>query len=114
MTDRDFSAQDLTPDELRERARETRDQLAHTVDALAERADVRARAQQKAEVVGHQLRETAVRVRATVREGTPGPVREKTAWAATAVKEHRVPAFAALAGLALVLVLVSRHERSAR
>ncbi|MEV7729699.1 DUF3618 domain-containing protein [Streptomyces sp. NPDC087917] len=82
-----------TPAELRERAERTRDELGQTVEALAAKADIRARtkeettvmkevAAEKASLVVDQIREKAGQAAQLVQEKLPDPVREKTAQAA--------------------------------
>jgi preprotein translocase subunit SecF len=120
MTDNAPSGQDPTPDELREQARATRDELAHTVEALAAKADVKAQAQQKAAETRtqaqqkaaeakHQVQDTTAHVLQTARDKTPEPVREKATHAATAANEHRGLVLAALAA-AVVAVLLCRKR----
>jgi preprotein translocase subunit SecF len=120
MTDNAPSGQDPTPDELREQARATRDELAHTVEALAAKTDVKAQAQQKAAETRtqaqqkaaqakHQVQDTTAHVLQTARDKTPEPVREKATHAATAANEHRGLVLAALAA-AVVAVLLCRKR----
>ena len=132
MTDNAPSGQDPTPDELREQARATREELAHTVEALAAKADVkakvqhkaaetraqaqqkaaeaRAQAQQKAAEAKHQVHDTTAHALQAARDKTPEPVREKAAHAATTANEHRGLVLAALAAATVVTVLLCRKR----
>ncbi|MDX6351469.1 MAG: hypothetical protein QOF84_6259 [Streptomyces sp.] len=67
MTDsRKESGPAPTTQELRERAEATREQLGETVEALAAKADVKARVHDKAAAAKHQMGEKAAPVRDTV------------------------------------------------
>ncbi|MEW2632592.1 DUF3618 domain-containing protein [Streptomyces sp. NPDC048389] len=116
MTDNVPSGQDPTPDELREQARATREELAHTVEALAAKADVKAQARQKAgeakvqarqkgTEVKHQVHDTTAHALQAARVKTPEPVREKATHAAAAANEHRGLVLAALAAVTVVCVV---------
>lgn len=83
-----------TPDELREQVETTREQLGVTVEALAAKADIRARAQDRAAAVKGQVRDTADHAARTARRNR-GPL---------------VAAGAAAVVLAMV-VLVHRSRR---
>ncbi|GAA0461627.1 DUF3618 domain-containing protein [Streptomyces stramineus] len=110
-----------TPQELRERVEHTREELGRTVEALAAKADVKARAQEKkAEIkeqaadkaaqVAEQVRETAARAGQLAADKTPEPVREKAGQAVTMARANRNPLLAVTAALA-VFLLIRRSRR---
>jgi hypothetical protein len=92
-----------TPEEeaLAEEIEQTRQQLGDTVEALAAKADVKARARHKAEEVTGKLRGKAQAVKAKVTEQAP-PQRIETAATAAA---------AALAVLALTFAWLAVRSR---
>lgn len=57
MTRNSHRGHTATPEELRAQVEDTREQLSHTVEALAAKADVRGRAQAKAGQVRGQMRD---------------------------------------------------------
>ncbi|MFF1520206.1 DUF3618 domain-containing protein [Streptomyces sp. NPDC058305] len=78
-----------TPAELREQIEHTRHELGDTVQALADRTDVKARAQQKAGELKEQavakageLKLQATKATSQVQDKLPDPVKEKAARAA--------------------------------
>lgn len=95
-----------TVDELREQVEHTREELAQTVEALSAKADVKARAQDKAEAAkqqavakaeelevkaadaADQARARAVQVGRTVQAKTPEPVRHTTTQLAGQARSH--------------------------
>jgi hypothetical protein len=99
--------------ELRQEIEQTRDQLGDTVQQLAAKADVQARARDKAaeltkKVKGKasQTQAQAAAVGAPVWEATPEPVRQAVAKGASTVRQRRAPlAVAASALVAGYLVL---------
>lgn len=127
------------PRELRQQIERTREQLGETVEALAAKADVKARVQDKASQltgrlktrtaqarqqaiaqagqVQHQLagktagpRRQAGVVAEKISAVTPEPVQRAAAKAAAAARQHRVPLAAAI-GAALVAWLVIAQGR---
>ncbi|MER5871403.1 DUF3618 domain-containing protein [Streptomyces sp. NPDC002044] len=79
-----------TPAEMREQVRVTREELGHTVEALAAKADVKGQARAKAAEVKSQIQARTAQVRSQVHDAaahvvetahdkTPGPVRETAA-----------------------------------
>jgi FtsZ-interacting cell division protein ZipA len=136
MTDNAPSGHDPGPDELREQARATREELAHTVEALAAKADVKAQgrqkaaetkaharqkaaetkahARQKAAEAKHQVHDTTAHALQAARDRTPEPVREKATHAATAANEHRGLVLAALAAAAAVVTVLLCRKRGGR
>ncbi|WP_330289617.1 DUF3618 domain-containing protein [Streptomyces sp. NBC_00576] len=94
---------DTTPssEELRRRVEATRQGLGETVEALAAKADVKARAQEKTTAVKHQvaektahvgaqLRDKATHAAHAVQDRTPEPVRAKAAAAGGQVRGKAV------------------------
>ncbi|MFE5144392.1 DUF3618 domain-containing protein [Streptomyces fagopyri] len=78
-----------TPAELREQIEHTRHELGDTVQALADKTDVKARAQQKAgelkdqaAVKAGELKAQAAKATSQVQNKLPDPVKEKAAQAA--------------------------------
>ncbi|MFF8960125.1 DUF3618 domain-containing protein [Streptomyces sp. NPDC014894] len=114
MNDKIPTGRDFTPEELREQARITREELGHTVRALAEKADVTAQAKEKADLVRQQVQDTAAQAWATARDSTPEPVREKAVQAAATANRNRGPVIAGAAALAVVLTLVVCRRRARR
>jgi cell division septum initiation protein DivIVA len=117
------------PQALREEIQQTRKDLGDTVEALAAKADVRARTREKAADVKAQAKdkaaETADRVQAKaselkeqaaavaqkVTEATPEPARQAAAQAASTVRQWRGPI---LAAAAFVLLAGWRRGRKRR
>ncbi|MGW7101727.1 DUF3618 domain-containing protein [Streptomyces sp. NPDC054838] len=112
-----------TPEELREQIEHTRDELGQTVEALAAKADVPARAKEKtaaakeqaaekAALVSGQIRSKAEHAAQLVAHKTPQPILDRGRQAAALVRANRTPVLAAGAALALFLLL--RHGRRSR
>lgn len=105
------------PSEIREAIDETRAELADTVEALGQKADVKGRAQDKATeskdqllAQTEQLRSTATDIGHKVAEATPQPVRD--AASGTVAHARRKPApYAAGAALLLAIVATRRGRR---
>ncbi|MFE2923743.1 DUF3618 domain-containing protein [Streptomyces goshikiensis] len=92
-----------TPQELRDQVKHTRDELGQTVEALAGKTDIKARAKektdsvksqavQKAALVSDQIREKAGQAAQMAKDKTPDPLREKTAQTAAQVRESATAA----------------------
>jgi hypothetical protein len=88
---------------LQEEIERTRQHLGETVDALAAKADVKARAQQKARHLTGLLKSTAVQGRHraatavnSLSQATPESVKEAVDSAAATSRRHRVPLAAAV------------------
>lgn len=129
------------PQELQQEINRTREQLGQTVEALAAKTDVKARAQDKAAQLTGRLKGQAAQARQQAAERaarmqrqlagktaiprrqaaaaagkisavTPGPVRRAVTKAAAAARQHRVPLAAATgAALAVCLVIARRGRR---
>ncbi|MBT2442970.1 DUF3618 domain-containing protein [Streptomyces sp. ISL-36] len=104
-----------TPEQLREEVDVTREELGRTIEALAARADVKARTQEKTAEVKAAARGKAAdalaRIEGTAshalhaaQDRTPPPVRQKAGDAARVAGRHRV---LVLVGAALVTVVVA-------
>ena len=116
---------DAPPDnvqELTEEIERTRTQLGETVGALAAKADVKARAQEKAAdarqkvlAVGGQVKDQVTsgtaQAAATVWARTPEQVRRAAQRAADSARRRRAPLAAAAAGTLLVGWLIARRRR---
>jgi Protein of unknown function (DUF3618) len=111
----------------------TREELGQTVEALAAKADVKARAREQARNISGRFRvkttdaarsarsaagpvpsrvkDRALAGGASVRQAIPEPARRATSRAATAAKDKRVAAAAAGGGLLLGCWLVLRRRR---
>ncbi|PRH77865.1 hypothetical protein C6N75_17725 [Streptomyces solincola] len=82
-----------SPEELRERVEQTRHELGMTIEALAAKAVVKARAQEKATEVTKQaaqkaeeLKAEASQTAARIQDRTPDPVKDKAAVAAEQIR----------------------------
>ena len=116
---------DAPPDnvqELTEEIERTRTQLGETVGALAAKADVKARAQEKAAdarqkvlAVGGQVKDQVTsgtaKAAATVWARTPEQVQRAAQHAADSARRRRAPLAAAAAGTLLVGWLIARRRR---
>ncbi|MER8224363.1 DUF3618 domain-containing protein [Streptomyces sp. NPDC094143] len=130
-----------SPEELRERVERTRHEPGDTVQELADRADVKTRAREKAVAVkaraGHKARAWRGRARAqashvarTVGQKLPEPVRQKGAAAAQGakgkaaqaeqvwqdkapqrVRDHRTALLAGAGALVVAVLLLRRPSR---
>ncbi|MCX4808692.1 DUF3618 domain-containing protein [Streptomyces sp. NBC_01214] len=111
-----------TPDELREQIERTRDGLGQTIEALADKADIKAQAREKtaamteqaaatAGMVADQIRTKTLHAAQLVKDTTPEPVLDKAGRAASVVRANRKPLLVAGAAL-IVLLLVRRGRRS--
>ncbi|MFG2617309.1 DUF3618 domain-containing protein [Streptomyces sp. NPDC048507] len=116
-----------TPEELREQVERTRDELGATVEALAGKADVKARAKektaavkeqaaQKSALVAGQIRTKAQQAARLVKDRTPDPVLDplldSAGRGATLARSNRGPLLAF--GAALVVILLIRRGRGRR
>lgn len=88
-----------TPEELRERVEHSRRELAHTVESLAARvdvksrarhraADLRERARRKAALLSTQVRGKAAHAAHVVRDKTPEPVRDGATRTAARIRDR--------------------------
>ncbi|MFB6564484.1 DUF3618 domain-containing protein [Streptomyces sp. NPDC056400] len=113
-----------TPDELREQVERTRDGLGQTIEALADKADVKARAREKtaamteqaaatAGVVADQIRTKTLHAAQLVKDTTPEPVLDRAGRAAIVVRANRKPLLVA-GGAALIVLLLVRSGRRSR
>ena len=105
---------------LQEEIERTREHLGETVEALVAKADVKARAQDKARQLTGLLKSTAAQGRhraataaTSISQATPETVKSAADNAAATTRRHRVPLAAAVgAAIASVLAwLLIRHWR---
>ena len=96
--------------ELRQEIEETREQLGETVQQLAAKADVKARAQDKAAELTHKVKAAAGQARAQVPgwlvtagkpawQAAPEPVRQAVGRGASSARQRRAPLLAVTAAL---------------
>ncbi|MEH1016078.1 DUF3618 domain-containing protein [Micromonospora sp. CPCC 206060] len=107
------------PEALRAEIRRTRMELGETVEALAAKADVRARLKDSADQAKGRMREQAAQTRERVREqavrlrGQAAAVRASGPRSGTTVRRGPLPFAVLVAGaVAVVVVLVVRGRRS--
>lgn len=96
------------PEALRTEIRQTRADLGQSVQALAARADVKARLKEQTAQKRQHLREQAGQQRARAQEAatrTMGAARNSARQAGGNVRRHPVPVTAAAAGVAAVVVI---------
>ncbi|WP_328693710.1 DUF3618 domain-containing protein [Streptomyces phaeochromogenes] len=116
------------PDELRRQIQETRGQLGDTVEELAAKTDVKARArargaelkdkaseaghvvQDKAVQAGHVVQSKATRAGHAVQDNVPRPVRTAVTNAVQAGKRHPRPVLIAGAGVVVAAGLLRRRH----
>ena len=111
----------MTPDndqpdqreDLRAEIEETRDQLAHTAAALADKADVKARAHDKVEEAKATVREKVAGAKSAATEHTPPNAQQGARQAAQAAQANPIPTAAIAAGLAGLLLGWSLGRRRA-
>jgi Protein of unknown function (DUF3618) len=116
---------DTPPDDLQELTEEierTRTQLGETVGALAAKADVKARAQEKAADARQTIVEVGGQVKEQVTSGTaqaaaavwartPEQVQRAAKRTADAARRRRAPLAAAVGAVLLVGALIARRRR---
>ncbi|MBO4209348.1 DUF3618 domain-containing protein [Micromonospora echinofusca] len=109
----------VDPETLRAEIRRTRIELGETVEALAAKADVKARLKDSADQAKERMREQAAQTRDRVREqavrlrGQAAAVRAAGPRSGTTVRRGPLPVAVLLAGaVAVVVVLVVRGRRS--
>jgi hypothetical protein len=122
----DDTAGSRTPEEqaLTEKIERTREHLGETVEALAAKADVKARAQHdaaevkgnlsdKARAIKDKVTEQASELRKEAANVTPEPVQRSASQAADIVRGHRGKVAAAAAGAAILILtwLAVRRRR---
>jgi MYXO-CTERM domain-containing protein len=95
MSDRDDKAAASDPAELRREIEHTRRDLGDTVEALAQKADVKSQVKERVEERKETLRQTGEQAKSTV----------------TTQASERGPRIAAGAIVALILLLVLRRRR---
>jgi ElaB/YqjD/DUF883 family membrane-anchored ribosome-binding protein len=95
--------------EIRAEIDQTREELGDTVEALAEKTDVKAQAKAKVEDVKTQAKAKVEEVKAKAAEAAPESPQEGVQQVQTLVKQNPKPA--AIAGAALVLFVLWRLLR---
>ncbi|WOX07384.1 DUF3618 domain-containing protein [Streptomyces sp. N50] len=110
--DKPHTGDEATPatDEPRAQVEATREELGETVEALAAKADVKTRAEEKTAQAQAQLRDKASHVVHVVQDKTPEPVREKAGQGLQAARANRAPLLAA-AGALIALLLIRRSRK---
>ncbi|MET9694919.1 DUF3618 domain-containing protein [Streptomyces sp. NPDC006514] len=114
-----------TPDELREQVERTRDQLGQTIEALADKADIKAQAREKtaamteraaatAGVVADQIRTKTRNAAQLVKDTTPEPVLDQAGRAASVARANRKPLLVTGGAALVVLLLLVRRSRRSR
>jgi hypothetical protein len=99
-----------SPEEIRADIDTTREQVGDTVEALAEKTDVKAQVQQRVETVKGNVRAKADEARTKAQASTPATAQQGGRQAVAKVREN--PAPVVLGGAVLVAFLLGR--RSAR
>lgn len=106
------AAEQKTPEQLRAEIELTRRQLGDTVEALASRTDVKARAKERFAALRSGATQRKDKLVAQTREATPDSAEAKGQQLTTTVKSNPLP-FAAAGALAaglLIGVLVGRRK----
>jgi ElaB/YqjD/DUF883 family membrane-anchored ribosome-binding protein len=85
--------QDKSPEELRRDIEETREQLGDTVEALAEKSDVKAQAKRRVD----SLKDSARQAQARAKAAAPDSANAGAQQVATAVKQNPLPVAAGAA-----------------
>lgn len=100
-----------SPDEIREEIEHTREELAQTASALADKADVKARAHDKVDETKARITGKVTDLRDKASETTPPKVGDAASTAQQTVQENPFPAAVAgafVAGFVLAWVLKRR------
>lgn len=99
-----------SPEEIRVDIERTREELAETAAALAQKADVKARAQERMQEISADVRRRVDGLRSSVSEHAPESAGGAAERARTTVRANPVPA-AVLVGVAVgFLIARSRHD----
>ncbi len=96
----DAAAGTRDPEEIQREIEQTREQLGDTVEALAQKADVKAQAKQKLEDTKETVSQKREQLLGKARESTPDSATSAAAQASQKAQENPVP-LAALGGLAI-------------
>ncbi len=103
-------AEEKSPAEIRAEIEETRQKLGDTVEALAEKTDVKAQAKGKIEDVKGQAKAKVEDVKVKAKEAAPESPQEGVRQAQAVVKQNPKPT--AIAGALVVLFVLWRLLRS--
>jgi ElaB/YqjD/DUF883 family membrane-anchored ribosome-binding protein len=95
---------DKSPEELRRDIDETREQLGDTVEALAEKTDVKAQAKQRVDAVKDSARQKQEEVKAKAKAATPETASSGAQQLVGAAKQNPLPVAAVGAFVAGVLL----------
>jgi ElaB/YqjD/DUF883 family membrane-anchored ribosome-binding protein len=93
------------PEEIRREIVETREELGDTVEAIAEKTDVKTRAKKKADQTRETMKAKAREVQEKMSDATPKQARQSATQAAQSVRERPLPAIAIAALIVGGLVL---------
>jgi ElaB/YqjD/DUF883 family membrane-anchored ribosome-binding protein len=93
-----------TPEEIRADIEKTRAEVGDTVEALAEKTDVKAQAQHRVDEIKDNVRAKADEVKAKARETTPESAQQGGQQIVAKVRANPVPLAAAVALLAAFLL----------
>ena len=102
------------PDEIRSEIEQTREQLGETVEALAEKADVKGQAQAKVDETKERFARKAEDAKAKLGDASPDQAKDAATSAAASAKERPLPfavAGAFAAGLVLGVLIARRRRR---
>ena len=100
--------QTRSPEEIRADIEETREQVGDTVEALAEKTDVKAQARQRVDTVKGNVRAKADEAKAKVQSATPASAQEGGRQVAAKAREN--PAPLVVGGAVLVAFLLGRRS----
>jgi hypothetical protein len=100
--------QQRTPAQIRADIEQTREEVGDTVEALAAKTDVKARAHDRVEELKHDVRERAGSVKAKAQETTPASAQDGGQKALGVVRAN--PAPFVLGGAVLVAFLLGRRS----
>jgi tRNA U34 2-thiouridine synthase MnmA/TrmU len=96
------------PEEIRADITETREQVGDTVEALAEKTDVKAQLRQRVDTVKGNVRAKADEAKAKVRASTPESAQQGGQQVVTKARENPAPLIAG--GAVLVAFLLGRRS----
>jgi len=96
-----------TPEEIRADIVETREEVGDTVEALAEKSDVKAQARERVEEIKGNVRAKAEQAKSKARGATPESAQQGTQQVVAKVRAN--PAPVAVAGAVIVAFLIGRR-----
>ena len=101
---------DKSPEDLRHEIDQTRDQLGDTVEALAEKTDVKARAKQRITAIRGTVRQKREQARAKAEAATPDSSNARAQQVAATAKQNPLPLVTA--GALLIGFVLGRRKSS--